>query len=438
MVTATATVRGKSVPKRSLRIAHPLRAAVLVLACAVLAALLGLQALSNVLAYKSPEMAATLFPPNGLAREQVVALRMMSRIERQEQVPEVAREYLAAARDVISSEPLTPKAHAILALGAADESERERVLSASLALNRRDPLLLGAEIERRVQQGDYERTLAGIDRLLRVSPEQTGNFFPILGRALKDTRSVPAFTAMLDGSARWHRPFLEHTSSQDELLDSLTVLWRDLRLRDPALDRRLVARLAATGRDAAAFAVYRQSVGGGTVSMDGGELPWTRDFPPFDWRMAEESGLRGDPSPDGEKLDVFVRSGQGGIVAERVIRPPSRRFVVTLGHELMPVDQVRDVRLQLRCGSTGEPFYDERFEPGRNRFRIGNAPADCEFMTLAIHARAWSGRSPIRGTVDRITLAADRSAPEPAPAVTEEPGDANAPENEPAASDATG
>ena len=383
--------------------ARPLRLVICAAFGLALAAALALQATSSVLTRKNPEYALRVFPLNGLAAEEAAYNDFLMRIEKPDDLIPAARASVERARATIASEALTPRAHGLIALAETDQGKRDRLLAAASALNRRDLFMQGIALERFVQQRDFSNSLATLDRLLRVHPEQKDYFFGILTAALRDERSLPAFAEILDGSSDWHRAFLLRASRNPEALGNLTRLRALLETKDNTFDRELILRLANAGRYADAYAIYREVTGGGE-RQGRGTIPWTSDYAPFDWQLTEGTGLRGFAAPGSDELEVFVRRGEGGIVAQRVIAADPGGFAVELEHRLAPADQVRDVRLQLRCDGSRTPFYDERFELGPNRFEIGGIPAGCDYLILAIHARAWSSRSQLRGTIGELRI----------------------------------
>lgn len=382
---------------------QPLRLVLCTCFALALAVVLLLQAASSVLARKQPELAVRLFPLNGLALERAAYRSFLAGVKGEADLVPSARQAADLARRAAAREALTPNAHGILALAAADPARRDAILAAASTTNRRNLFMQGLALDRYVEQGNFPDTLATLDRLLRVHPEQKRYFFPILTRALQDERSLPAFAEVLDGSSDWHLDFLRRSALEEATLDNFVRLRGQLALRDEAFDRRLILRLAQTGRYDTAYAIYRSAADGRTSSRTGA-IPWTSTFAPFEWKLANEAGFRAQATPEGDQLEVFVRSGQGGILAERVLAANPQGFDITVDHALNPPDQVRDVRLQLRCSGSGSPFFDQRFVEGTNRFAVDQVPAGCDYLLLAIRARAWSGRSQISGTIGELRI----------------------------------
>ncbi len=370
----------------------------------LLALMLGAQAASSVTTRTAPDFAVSLFPANGLAREQLAAKTFTAGITEPDDAPEAARQAADIAVAAVLSDPLVPKAYAILALAQPEEAKRRAILDVASQINRRDLFLQGLVLQEHIAERNYPRTIETLDQILRVNPEYSREFFPVLVEALGEEETIPLFANMLDGSSPWHQRFLNFAVGQREILPNLAVLRQDVFVDDENFDRRLIAGLAGQGDIAGAEALYRRVSGSDTGLGRYGLLDWKSAYPPFDWRFVDQTGFRAQQSADGKELELSVRPGKGGIIAARLLRTPEPPFEIRNANRISPADQLRDVRLQLLCANSQTPFYDERFSNGADGFRIESLPQDCEHMILAINARAWSGRSALSGTIQSIEI----------------------------------
>lgn len=387
------------------RIEHPGRLAVTTLTGIGLSGILLLQALSSYsVTSPSPELAAKLILPNGLAAERAATKRFTAGVKGADDVTPSAQQAAAGALAAFRSEALTPKAHAILALAETDPAERAKILAAATWINRRDLLLQGMVLEQQVGSGDFEGSLTTLDRLLKVHPQQQTALFPVLMRALEQPAALPAFARILDGTAPWHEAFLDFAVRDKDALPGLGQLRLERDVGSDEFDRKLVVGLAESGQLALAYRLFQTVTGKSALSGGAGQIDWNADFAPFDWKFADEGGFRAQLGRRGDQMEIYVRGGKGGLIAERLIRAPSGRFGIRLNHRISPVDQVRDVRLQLRCAGSSSAFYDERFDRGENLFEVGTAPGGCEFVSIGIQTRAWSGQSALRGTIDELQI----------------------------------
>lgn len=366
---------------------------------------LGVQALSSVSTRTAAELAVSLFPANGFAQEQLAFERFTQGVSQPEDVQEAAVRASQMALDAVRSEPLTPKAHAILALAATTPSARQAVLAAAAQLNRRDISLQGLVLQENLAAENYPRTIDTLDQILRVHPEYSREFFPVLLTALVEEETRPLFADMLDNSSPWHAHFLNFAVGRREALPNLALLRPEIEVESETFDRQLIAGLASLGDVAGAEALYQNVAAIDAGLRSQGALDWRSDYPPFDWRLVDEPGFRAQQSQNGEELEISVRPGKGGVIAARLISAPEAPFTIRIGHRIAPADQLRDVRLQLICSGTTIPFFDERFSRQDDGFRVESLPAGCEYVVIAINARAWSGRSALSGSIEKIKIA---------------------------------
>ncbi len=367
-------------------------AASLVLA-APLIWLLTAQAFSIAATKQSPKLAASALSSNGLALERIAFEQSLEGVVQEKGVPSPGKEAVRTALSAVQNDPLVPKAHIVLALSQLDESQRRKILDLANSANRRDLSLQGLVLQDAILDEDYDNSIATLDRILRVHPEYGGEFFPILVQALAQEETVATFATMLDGSSTWHKGFLEFAVRQSSVRPNLALLRPNITLVDEEFDRRLIEGLARDGDIIRAVGVL-ESVTEGRTGFEGPRvLGWSSDYPPFDWRFVDTAGFRAQTTADGEALEVSIRPGKGGIFAERAILEPSAPLTISITHEITPVERAKDVRLELICGSNGASLLDEQFSPAQTRFSLAQLPRDCQYLKLALRARAWSGRS---------------------------------------------
>ena len=370
----------------------------------LLALALGAQAISSVSTRTAPDTSVSFFSANGLAREQLAFVAFSADVSEPDDAPEAARAVSEIALAAVLADPLTPKAHAILALASADDSARRAILNAAAQLNRRDLSLQGLVLQEHLTAADYPRSIETLNQLLRVHPEYSREFFPVLAGALAEEETIPLFAEMLDNSSPWHARFLNFAVRRREVLPNLALLRPQIDVENETFDRRLIAALAGVGDIEGAESLYREIAGINSGLRSQGLIDWRSDFPPFEWRLVDEAGFRAQQSLSGEELELSIRPGKGGVIAARLLAAPTAPFEISVKHRIAPADQLRDVRLQLICAETTTPFYDERFSRQGEAFRIEELPVDCPYMVIAINARAWSGRSALSGIVEQVRL----------------------------------
>jgi len=385
---------------------QPARLIAIVIGTVALAGLLFLQAASSALTRKQPFYAAQLMPLNGAALEQKAIRQFQARVTTADDIAPAAKLSAAAAMAAFERDPLSPKSFAILALAKDDPVAKRNVLEAGLKLNRRDLMLQSLVLQDQVSRKDYSNTLSTLDDILRVHPEQNTTFFPILIEALKSDDAAEAVGGILDRGSDWHDRFLDAAARDRDALPNLAKL----RLRrdnvDAETDRRLIRGLVAGGRIEQAYLVYARANPGGVQQggLASGRLDWANNFPPFDWLLADEGGFRADFVGEENRLEVYLRSGKGGVLAERLVEAPSRPFSVGINHTLTPPPQVKDLRLQVSCPGAEELVVDQPFSVRPGEISIPAMASRCQFVKIVIYGRSWSGKPAIRGQIAPLTI----------------------------------
>ena len=371
----------------------------------VLALALGAQALSVVSTKAAPELAVSLFPANGEAREELAFKVFSGGVEKPEDAPEAAQAASDLARMAIQSDPLSAKAYAILAIAQPDDAQQRQVVEAATRINRRDLSVQGLALQHHLAESDYRKTIDTLDQILRVHPKYSAEFFPVLAQALAEEATIPEFARMLDGSSPWHGKFLTYAVRQQDVLPNLAVLRQEITVDDERFDRDLIFGLARIGDVDSAEAVFRHITGAKDSLSSTGVIDWAAAYPPFEWQLVNQPGFRAQPSQDGKQLEISIRPGKGGLVAGRLMSAPNAPFMIRIKHRIAPSEQVRDVRIQLTCAGQTAAFYDERLNRADNGLLVDSLPAECDHFILGINARAWSGRSALGGTIDSIEIA---------------------------------
>ncbi len=368
----------------------------------VAAGFLALQSASSVLTRKQPEIAVQLMALNGLAAEQLAVRKFMTGVKDADDVVPSAAAASEAAKVAFSRDPLSPKSLAVLAIAETDAAKKREILASASIINRRDLLLQGLVLEDLIARQDYAATLQTLDMMLRVHPEQKSSLFPVLMQALSQKEALPALSGLLDTTSEWQSDFFKAAVREPDVLVNLAELRLQRGDVGADVDSRLIGGLFKAGAVGKAYEVYLAASGGKAAQTS--QLDWTSQFAPFDWKLADDAGFRAQTGASPDVIEIFVRGGKGGAVAERTIPRPAGSFSVLIDHKLTPPDKVSDVKLQVSCPGADTPFYEEPFRQGPSNYAVGSAPQSCEFINIAIHARAWTGSSAIRGTIQKLKI----------------------------------
>ncbi len=377
-----------------------------VVAAIVLATLLAMQASAFVFAKVSPSHTLQVMPIGNEGANRIILAAFQTEVKQEDDLPLVAKRYNALARQSFEKAPMGPEAHVVMALNMQDLAQRRQMLTYASSLNRRNNLLQSMVLQDAIARNDFPATATVLDGMLRVNPQQQEALFPILLNGLNDARTIPALARILNGSAPWQDRFLVYAAQVSQKPENVLQLRTAIDRQVPKFDPSLVKNLVAHGQYDLAYGLYQDSL---TQQREDGTAPqanvrWPTQLPPFDWQLTEKSGFRANTVDDGEAVEIFVRGGKSGLLMRRLVKTPGAPFTVSVVQRIKPSEQLRDVRLVLRCAGTREPFYDERFDTEGTDFEVASVPSNCSFLDMAIEARAWSGRSPLIGTVESVTI----------------------------------
>lgn len=404
--------------------ANLLKGGLITSAAVTLAALSGAHALSSASVRNSPELAAAIWPMNGLALERLAYGSFVDDVRKAltrpgasagEQSADLAADLQgkgdeirrlaglqhATAVKALAYEPLLPKAHAILALSEADPVRQRQLIDLASRLNRRDSALQGLVLQSKVNSKDYAGTIETLDQILRVNPERGAEFYPLLTKALQQPVTIPAFRELLSRPLPWRDAFLMHAVMDPVAARNLATIRKDIRIDNREFNQALTANLVRNGDLVAAADLYGRLAK--PAASKTGE--WPSDFPPFDWTFANEPGMRAQPSRDGQSLEFTVDPGNGGVLASRLVPRPAQPFTVRVKHEVASGSSAEDLKLTLTCLGGNGPFFETVLGSGKESFDVRQAPA-CDYMLLAINGRAWTGSEPLNGSLSGVRITA--------------------------------
>lgn len=384
-----------------MKVARPVRLGVSITLGLVLAAALGVQSAGIALTKKAPDTAIAAFPLNGLAYENIASAIFLATTEATGSPEEGARAARPWALEAYRLEPLVPKAHAILALAEDDPEKRRQILDAAWALNRREPRLQAVVLQQQVADADYPAAIASLDRILRVKPSQYNELFPVLINVFAQEGAIDEFAKILDGSSEWHGRFFGFAARQPAALRNLAELRGQMSFDDEVTDQTLLRSLVGEGDVATAYSLYQRLA---DADATGAAVAWSNDYPPFDWSLTDEAGLRAQPSLSGKELEISVKPGKGGVVARRLMRAPERPFSIIVKHSIHSQQALQDIDVVVKCAGQSGAIFEANLVRQGNGYRIDNLPSDCAFIEIAIAARAWSGRAALNENIEAVDV----------------------------------
>lgn len=381
-----------------------------------LALVSGAHGLSSASLRSAPQLSLAAFPYNGLAHERMAfrtfeanAAAGPEKPVSQEGMPQSARlvrnanMVAKAAREAIRREPLAPQAFAILALAEREPARKAAIVTHASWLSRRDLIVQALVLEQKGAAKDYVGVLGTIDEILRVHPERQGEFFPILVQALEVKAAVPGYARLLARPLPWRDAFLTFAVAQDEALENLAAVRERIVPENTDFDRKLIARLAATGSLSTAERIYHKVDKAGDPAARPAGLAWTSDFPPFDWKLADGPGFRAQIGNRQDQLEIDVAPGNGGVIASRLVRNPGRPFTISVTHAIEPLAQIKDVKLVIACPGQSAAAFERAFAARQNAFVIDQT-FPCDYLDLAIAARSWTDARALSGTLSPLRI----------------------------------
>ncbi len=305
------------------------------------------------------------------------------------------------ARRAYVIEPLSPKAHAVLALAENEPALRKQIIDATTSLNHRQLALQGLLLDKHISDQNYQGSIETIDQILRVHPNVSDKFFPILVKLLAIRETLPQFVDLFETPMPWRKQFLSYAVNDKRAIVNLAALRIKIALEDDAFDKLLIFGLAEQGEYLEARTVY-ETVRGARADN---KARWLADYPPFEWRLTSERGMRAFVTEDGSALRIEVSPGEGGVVASRMLDPTGKSFKVQIVHTLDDVAYQDSVKIQLACNGALPPFFEKTVTKRKEEFLVANFQNRCSPIVIRITARAWSDSRPLTGEILSLSLA---------------------------------
>ena len=186
----------------------------------------------------------------------------------------------------------------------------------------------------------------------------------------------------------------------------LAAIHDDIVVDDPAFDRQLIAGLAAQGEIGLAREVYGRADKARDARRRKEEvLSWAGDYPPFDWAFTDRRNIRAKPNAAGDDLEIYVRPGGGGVIAQRLVTlaEAKRGFSIEVD-STRPIRAGR-MRATLYCGQSKEPAAQIDLSKGDNTLTLPELNEEgCAALRLELYARAFRGEPVLRSRIGQITL----------------------------------
>ncbi|MBX7535468.1 hypothetical protein K3175_07320 [Qipengyuania sp. GH1] len=367
--------------------------------CTILAAGACSQALSNVIAYQQPFVAATLSPFAGSPLEKLV--RTSAEINDQGAViPN--RASVEFAKQARLRDPLATEAAAILALSQPTSRARNEVISSLLELSRRGRFLSFAALQNSVETENMPGGILALDRMLRLYPGYSKQLMAPLMAYVEQDEALPAFEKVLSTRPEWRNAFFSASSGSEAGLHNLAVLRLSLGPDYPLSDasqNQLIAKLIAKGMWDEALSIRDVNIKRMGVD-ENPTLAWINEDPIFDWVFADKRQIFARPNPERDYLRIKVQPGQGGILAAKLLKLPRGARSLKYSHELQPSHDLRNFSLSLACAKSEKLIATTSLV--RKEGQLNISQAQCEWVYITLVGRVFSTGLEVEGRFHQL------------------------------------
>lgn len=374
---------------------------------ATIALISGLTAMGAISKNKAPEIATTLYPVNGFAAENLAAASIKDSIaENMGQFPDhVSSLTTRLARQSFISEPITPKAVTVLALGSAKNSKR-KLMNDAWVLSRRQPLITGWMIVDTGARGDVPALLNHYDAMLRTSTSAASVVLPVMAGALANDDFVAPLAKLLAKQPPWASKFwgavVATPASLGNAVRLREALFKPNENDDAYRDANLIRALVKNkqfGQARNLYSILVNSKESGSL-IENSSFNTESKYPPIDWQLFS-NGEYGAVITGG-KLQLSAIRNAGGIFARQLIKLPAQTLTMDANtSNASSVDS--QIFVSLTCAQATENAPRTIRMPLKRsikKLQIDNSNSRCSFYWLDI-----SGRSSENG--DGFDLALD-------------------------------
>ena len=377
------------------RVLPPPRTFALIAMAAALAMVVAMVTWGGLNKLRQPQLALAAVPANGFAYAQGVLKGIASQVG--DTPGQLAKVVISpaqrrAALESYTREPFSSQGLAIVALGAEADGNSARarqLMTAALALSRRDSLVNGWSVLDASRRNDLDAAIVALNRSMTTNPATAAIYVPAMVQSLRQDASVDVLARILARRPTWELAFWRGAMVAPQTIGNAGKLRARLvrgSQEDKDIDRALLAALAQGREFATATALYQAR--SGTRSARDGAIVRNPDFgtapiwPPFDWEVLATGEYSGAIARDGQGLTVEALPGSGGLVARQLVAIPAgaMRLRATLAHPFERDGNRLAIRLQ--CATTDARVFQA--ELTATGFARNFAASGCRYHWLDI------------------------------------------------------
>ncbi|MEH6792137.1 hypothetical protein [Parasphingorhabdus sp.] len=371
----------------------------------------GLAAVGAIVKSQAPELAVSLQPANGFAFDTLASNSLKAAVAANDgrfpnSVDPVAASF---AKRAFVSEPVTPEAIAVLALGSTEGKKRE-LMHEALALSRRQQLVNGWMIVDAGTREDIPEILNHYDTMLRTSSSAASVVIPTMARALTNRNFVEPFAGLLSKNPPWASGFWGAVVTTPEAIENAAQLRGMLYAADDSKeiyqDANLIYALVNNQQFGSAESLYQLLAGQRKEAslLKNGLFEREPEYPPLDWQLFS-NGEYG-AAVAGGNLQLSAIPSSGGLFARQLVKLPSAILKMSVkSNTSIPKDA--NISIDIRCGET----LDNAPRPIRialtdklTRQQISNQRSGCSFYWFDVVGRSAEGGDGFDVVIESVSL----------------------------------
>ena len=371
----------------------------------------GLAAVGAVAKDKAPQLAVSLQPVNGFASETLASNSLKAAVAANDgqfpnSVDPVAE---ALAKQAFLSEPVTPEAIAVLALGSTEGKKRE-LMHKALALSRRQQLVIGWMIVDAGTREDIPAILSHYDTMLRTSSSAASVVIPTMAGALANSNFVEPFAGLLSKSPPWASRFWGAVVTTPEAIENAAqlrgMLYADDEAKETYRDANLINALVNKKRFEAAENLYQLLTGKRKEAsfLKNGSFELEPEYPPLDWQLYS-NGEYG-AAVAGGNLRLSAIPSSGGLFARQLVKLPSAILKISVEFDAS-ISKDTNISIDIKCAEildNAPRAISIPLEDKLTRLQISNQQSGCSFYWLEIVGRSADSGDGFDVVIESLSL----------------------------------
>ncbi|MEW4468811.1 hypothetical protein AB1K62_13370 [Parasphingorhabdus sp. JC815] len=371
----------------------------------------GLVAMGAIAKNKVPELAVSIQPVNGFASQTLASNFLKAAVAASEgQFPETIDPAMKdVARHAFLSEPITPEAIAVLALGSAEDNKRE-LMQEAFALSRRERLITGWMIADSGAREDIPAILGYYDTMLRTSSSAASAVIPMMAGALADENFVEPFASLLKKNPPWARRFWGAVVATPEAVGNAArlreLLYTANEEKENYRDAPLISALVRIKQFEEAVNLFQLLEGQEKTDslLHNGSFESAPQYPPLDWQIFS-TGEYGAAITKG-KLQLSAIANSGGLFARQLVKLPAEVVTISVKSQ-SGIPDGANIFLNISCAealNNAPQRIRIRLSGKSTNQQISNEQSGCSFYWLDIIGRASESGSGFDVGLESLSL----------------------------------